>query len=91
MDDHLSDKNTYKYLTPAQALRYKSKIMKLICKWICKYNKDITNMERKFILTALAENKDPFPAVYLLAKVHKTPWKTCPIDSCAGSLLHPLG
>eukprot|EP00957_Ditylum_brightwellii_P002756 211555-Ditylum_brightwellii.AAC.1 len=48
-------------------------------------------MEREFILTALAENKDPFPAFYLLVKVHKTPWKTCPIVSCVGSLLHPLG
>eukprot|EP00957_Ditylum_brightwellii_P002757 211556-Ditylum_brightwellii.AAC.1 len=48
-------------------------------------------MEREFILTALAENKDPFPAFCLLAKVHKTPWKTSPIVSCAGSLLHPLG
>eukprot|EP00957_Ditylum_brightwellii_P114998 8771620-Ditylum_brightwellii.AAC.1 len=65
--------------------------MKLICKWICKYHTDITKMERQFILNALAENKDPFPAFYLLAKVHKTPWKTLPIVSCAGSLLHPLG
>eukprot|EP00957_Ditylum_brightwellii_P046403 3521922-Ditylum_brightwellii.AAC.1 len=65
--------------------------MKLICKWICKYNKDITNMDREFILTTLVENKDPFPAFHLLAKVHKTPWKTCPIVSCADSLLQPLG
>eukprot|EP00957_Ditylum_brightwellii_P108956 8311845-Ditylum_brightwellii.AAC.1 len=24
---------------------------------------------------------------YILAKVHKNPWKTCPVVSCAGSLL----
>eukprot|EP00957_Ditylum_brightwellii_P132612 10112690-Ditylum_brightwellii.AAC.1 len=65
--------------------------MKLIRKWIRKYHTDIAEMERQFILTALAENKDPFPAFYLLAKVHKIPWKTRPIVSCAGSLLHPLG
>eukprot|EP00957_Ditylum_brightwellii_P089794 6838990-Ditylum_brightwellii.AAC.1 len=46
MDGHLSDQNTYKFLTPTQALHYKSKIMKIICKWICKYHKDITKMER---------------------------------------------
>ena len=61
--------------------------MKLIRKWICKYHTDITKMERQFTLTALAENKDPFPVFYLLAKVHKNPWKTCPVVSCAGSLL----
>jgi hypothetical protein len=62
MTDHLSDGNTYKYLTPAQAQMYKSKIMKLICKWILKYKKDITEMERKFLLISLEDNKDPFPA-----------------------------
>ena len=91
MTDHLSDEKTYKYLTPAQAQMYKSKIIKLIRKWIRKYKKDITEMERRFLLSSLEDNKDPFPAFYLLAKVHKTPWKTRPIVSCAGSLLHPLG
>eukprot|EP00957_Ditylum_brightwellii_P008521 646439-Ditylum_brightwellii.AAC.1 len=33
----------------------------------------------------------PFPCIYLLAKLHKTPWKTCPIVSFASSLFHPLG
>eukprot|EP00957_Ditylum_brightwellii_P138885 10585930-Ditylum_brightwellii.AAC.1 len=48
-------------------------------------------MERRFILISLEDNKDPFSAFYLLAKVHKTPWKTRLIVSCSGSLLHPLG
>jgi hypothetical protein len=27
------------------------------------------------------------PMFYILAKVHKSPWKTRPVVSCAGSLL----
>eukprot|EP00957_Ditylum_brightwellii_P058229 4415435-Ditylum_brightwellii.AAC.1 len=42
--------------------------MKLIRKWICKYNKDITEMERRFLLSSLKENKDPFPAFTSLPK-----------------------
>eukprot|EP00957_Ditylum_brightwellii_P138339 10544189-Ditylum_brightwellii.AAC.1 len=48
-------------------------------------------MEFQFILKLLVENKHPFPAFYLLLKIHKAPWKTSPIVSCVGSLLHLLG
>eukprot|EP00957_Ditylum_brightwellii_P146750 11171808-Ditylum_brightwellii.AAC.1 len=48
-------------------------------------------MEKRSTITSLAKNKDTFLAFYLLIKVHKTPWKTCPIVSFASSLLYPLG
>eukprot|EP00957_Ditylum_brightwellii_P203830 15336415-Ditylum_brightwellii.AAC.1 len=48
-------------------------------------------MEFQFILLSLVENKHLFPAFYLLLKIHKTLWKTHPIVSCTGSLLHLLG
>eukprot|EP00957_Ditylum_brightwellii_P117315 8947264-Ditylum_brightwellii.AAC.1 len=48
-------------------------------------------MEKKFLTYHLEDNKDLFPVFYLLAKVHKDPWKTRPIVSCPGSLLYKLG
>jgi hypothetical protein len=49
-----------------------------------------TEADAKFLTRSL-QVKDAFAYFYLLAKVHKTPWKTRPIVSVCGSILHGLG
>eukprot|EP00957_Ditylum_brightwellii_P179256 13655886-Ditylum_brightwellii.AAC.1 len=65
-------------------------VIRLICKWVGRHRKSILASKCNFILESLLHNRTPWPAFYLLIKVHKTPWKIRPIVSCAGSLLHPL-
>ena len=46
---------------------------------------------KKFLRHQLNANKDPLGYFYLLYKIHKTTYKTRPVCSGSGSLLHPLG
>ena len=91
LDDHLLDTTTYRSITKAQADSKYNTIKKQLESFIKKYKKTFNDGERKFLRTKLKENEDPYPVFYLTMKVHKTPWKTRPIVSCSGSLLHPLG
>ena len=46
--------------------------------------------DRRFLKWSTQTDK-PFGRFYLLAKVHKNPWKTRPIVSYTGMILHGLG
>ena len=66
-------------------------VRKRINKFLYKYRKILPKPSTRFIRRKTKECKDPFPKLYLLMKVHKTPLKTRPVVLCSGSLLHPLG
>ena len=66
-------------------------VRKQINKFLQTYKKRLSQTEIKFIRKQTKDCTDPFPKLYLLMKVHKTPLKTRPVVSCSGSLLHPLG
>lgn len=51
----------------------------------------IDRNDTKFLLRSIDQCEDPFAYFYITAKVHKNPWKTRPIVSYPGSLLHGLG
>jgi hypothetical protein len=58
--------------------------------FIEEYNLSFIKKDHTYLYRSL-EVEDPFPHFYITAKVHKTPWKTRPIKSMSGSILHGLG
>ena len=98
MRDHLLDGRTYRRLSEADCKNHKQRLIQEIKSWLKQYNKTLTKMERAFLKQGLDQNKRAFAGFYLTLKAHKlkpgqnvTHLKSCPIVSCPGSLLHPLG
>ncbi len=90
LSEHLSDKTTYRQLTPSGASNRIKAVRRMITKFI-ETHFEKGNPDRTFLQRTFDNCKDPYAYFYLLAKVHKTPWKTRPIISVSGSLLHGLG
>jgi len=89
LDEHLSDTTTYGRLHEFAADHWMEELRDEISTKII--NQLPRGNERTFLQRALARVTDPFGYFYLLAKVHKNPWKTRPIISISGSMLHGLG
>jgi hypothetical protein len=96
--DHLSDEKTYRQLSKPEALYFIAQIEQRLIHFEDTFfplnNKScpLIKSTRTFLHRARAQGKiSPFSQFYLLAKIHKSPWKTRPIVSCSGSLLHGLG
>ena len=91
LEDHLNCRETYKKLSSISAKKHMETVNKKIRSFLYKHRKTLSTTEKKFIRKKTKECTDPFPKLYLLMKVHKTPLKTRPVVSCSGSLLHPIG
>lgn len=98
-EDHLNDSTTYRELTQQTAHNRITAVKRIVNKFIQDHHTTATTTSGghhkttnigKFLANSL-ETKDPFAYFYILAKLHKNPWKTRPITSVAGSILHGLG
>jgi hypothetical protein len=101
LTDHLADTDTYSRLTATEFETAITTITTGFNQFLTKFfpaqkprMTPAEKAQRTFLtrsFDAAAQSESPFNYLYLLAKVHKTPWNTRPIVSCSGSLLHGLG
>ena len=90
LKDHLADPNTYQQLSEAEAATNMTALTQTVESFFQEYRNQFTRQDYIYLDRSL-EVEDPFPHFYITAKVHKTPWKTRPIVSVRGSILHGLG
>ncbi len=94
-ENHLSDKKTYRQLDERTATNRITAVKHILTRYIERHFKprhpDRIFLERNLEKFSDGSTTDPYSRFYLTAKIHKTPWKTRPIISVSGSLLHALG
>jgi hypothetical protein len=90
LNEHLKDTTTYKQLTTSEKVNKIYHLRKILENFINDNKKFLSKDDIKFLQRSTIV-EDPLPKFYLTAKVHKVPWKTRPIVSLSGSLLHGLG
>ena len=86
--DHLNDQTTYRELSETAALGRIKAVRRMLNHFIARDS--LSDDDRRFLKRS-TKTTEPFGRFYLLAKVHKQPWKTRPIVSYTGTLLHGLG
>jgi hypothetical protein len=91
----LNDKDTYLRLSKFDAGCFQTQLQGKLQAWFEKYIWIINSEDWKYLeRTSDSSNKSLdqlCPHFYIMPKIHKSPWKPCPIVSYAGSFLYGLG
>jgi hypothetical protein len=90
LKDHLENPQVYRQIPEPEATTAIAALTHTVESFIDNNNKSFTKLDQTYLYRSL-DVEDPFPHFYITAKVHKTPWKTRPIVSTSGSILHGLG
>jgi hypothetical protein len=89
LEEHLQNANTYRQLTTEMGDGRVKSIIRMITNFNECFLQQRHHSDYKYIARSL-EVPDPYSYFYLLAKVHKSPWKTRPIISASGSITYGL-
>jgi hypothetical protein len=90
LQDHLTDTTTYRALTYEDATTMIEETKRITLAFYETFNEHLSTEDYKYLIRSTTV-VDPFPKFYITAKIHKSPWKSRPIVSVPGSLLHGLG
>ncbi|CAJ1936060.1 unnamed protein product [Cylindrotheca closterium] len=82
---------TYEHLSLEAATTFISSTRDSLIEFLTLYRGYLGDDNHKYLTRSLEAVRDPFSYFYVLAKVHKRPWKTRLIVSVSGSLLYGLG
>lgn len=84
IQDHLSDKSTYRQLTATAAYKRLHSSEQAFKALVATHKKQLDDVSTTYFKRAFQEPRR-VPQFYCTPKVHKTPWKTRPIVSCVSS------
>ncbi|CAJ1951612.1 unnamed protein product [Cylindrotheca closterium] len=90
LTDHLLTR-PYQQLSQEEADNFTSETRHLLKKFLTENSYPNSEMDMTYLRRSLESVTDPYAYFYVLAKIHKSPWKTRPIISVSGSLLYGLG
>ena len=98
--EHLNNRNNYEKLSPEEAAAQNQTNFDQICAHFTD-NTELPTEERDFFRNKLWGKRDSndimhpkedleLPYFYILPKLHKTPWKSRPVESGVNSIIEPL-
>lgn len=90
LKDHVEDPLICKQLPEPEAIVAIAALGQTVESFIEDHHGSFTKLDQTHLCRSL-EVDDPFPHFCITAKVHKTPWKTRPVVSTSGGILHGLG
>jgi hypothetical protein len=86
LQDHLTNEEFYKQLTPAEALGRMATTKRQILRLVDDHKESLTTAEQQWFKRQ-ERAKFRTPQFYIMPKVHKTPFGTRPVESCVGSFM----